>query len=111
MEAQGAKGRAAVPGKKRSEAGSAGSLLGWDSRAACWHCAQDSLRPAAANFSQNLRENAGGNISFNIFCSEQNPFAMATRIATEKWKISPSVQPNLSSAFPSSADKDCRGCL
>lgn len=52
-----------------------------------------------------------GNLSFHISCSEQNPFAIATRIGTEKWKISPSVQPNLLSAFPSSTDKDCRGYL
>lgn len=56
-------------------------------------------------------ENAWGEISFNISCLEQNPFAIATRIVREKWKISPSVQPNLLSAFPPSTDKDCRGYL
>ena len=40
----------------------------------------------------------------NISCSEQNPFAISTRTVTEKWKTTPSVQPNILSAFPSSTE-------
>lgn len=40
----------------------------------------------------------------NISCSEQNPFAWSTRTITEKWKITPSVQPNILSDFPSSPE-------
>lgn len=41
----------------------------------------------------------------SIACSEQNPSAISTRTTREKWKITPSVQPNILSALPSSAER------
>lgn len=57
-----------------------GKRMDWSGRsqkAGRWDCAQERLCPGAAKFSQNLKKNAGGSISFNISCSEQNPFAIA----------------------------------